>query len=84
MWFLFAQRAPDNPLMALNPSFEPVEFPKPVAVGDRFEFNFGKPTKAIVIEVSRSPEILADLNKQLAVTGKHSIDAVIIWTEDQR
>jgi hypothetical protein len=65
MWFLFAQRAPDNPLMALNPSFDPAEFPKPVAVGDRFELKLGgKLTKAIVIEVSQSPEVLADLNKQ--------------------
>jgi hypothetical protein len=84
MWFLFAQRAPDNLLMALNPTFDPVEFPKPVAVGDRFEFNLGKLTKAIVIEVSQSPELLADLNKQLAVKGKHIIDAVLIWTEDQK
>ena len=84
MWFLFAQRAPDNPLMALNPSFEPVEFPNPVAVGDRFELKLGKVTKAIVIEVSRSPEILADLNRQLVAMGKHKIDAVIIWTEDQK
>lgn len=84
MWFLFAQRAPDNPLMALNPSFEPVEFPNPVAVGDRFELKLGKVTKAIVIEVSRSPEILADLNRQLAAMGKHKIDAVIIWTEDRK
>lgn len=70
--------------MALNPSFDPMEFPKPVAVGDRFEFKFGKLTKAIVIEVSRSPEVLADLNKQLAVMGKHTVDAVAIWTEDQK
>jgi acyl dehydratase len=54
MWFLFAQRARDNPLMALNPSFDPVEFPNPVAVGNRFEFNLAKMAKAIVIEVSGS------------------------------
>ena len=84
MWFLFAQRAPENPLKALNPTFDPVEFPKPVAVGDRFEFNLGTLTKAIVIEVNQSPEVLADLNKQLAATGKHVIDAILIWTEDQK
>jgi hypothetical protein len=84
MWFLFAKRAAENPLKALNPSFEPVEFPNPVAVGDRFELALGKLTKAIVIEVSRSPEILADLNKQLAAKGEHTVDAIIIWTEDQR
>jgi len=73
-----------------RPGSEPVlrsraEFPKPVAVGDRFELNLaGKLTKAIVIEVSLSPEVLADLNKQLAVKGKHNIDAVVIWTEDQK
>jgi acyl dehydratase len=84
MWFLFAQRSPDNPLMALNPSFDPVEFPKPVAVGDRFEFKLGELTKAIVIEVTKSPQIVADLNKQLAAKGKHPIDAVVIWAEDQK
>jgi hypothetical protein len=85
MWFLFAQRAPNNPLMALNPSFEPVEFSNPVAVGDRFQLNLGgKLTKCIVIEVSRSPKILADLNKQLAAKRKHTIDAVLIWAEDQK
>jgi acyl dehydratase len=84
MWFLFAQRAPENPIKALNPSFDPVEFPKPVAVGDRFDFNLGKLTRAIVIEVSQSPELLADLNQQLAIKGRHTIDAVVIWTEDQK
>jgi len=85
MWFLFAQRAPENPLKVLNPSFEPAEFPNPVAVGDRFQLTFGgKLTKCIVIEVSRSPEVLADLNKQLAARGKHTIDAVLIWAEDKK
>lgn len=84
MWFLFAQRASDNLLMALKPSFDPVEFPKPVAVGDRFELMLGKMTKAIVIEVSQSFEVLADLNKQLAINGKHAVDAVVIWTDDQK
>lgn len=84
MWFLFAQRAPENPLKALNPSFDPVEFPNPVAVGDRFEFNLGRLTNAIVIEVSQSPGLLADLNKQLAVNGRHTVDALVIWTEDQK
>jgi hypothetical protein len=84
MWFLFAQRAPKQPLKALIPTFDPVEFPNPVAVGDRFEFNLEKLTKVIVIEVSQSPKLLADLNKQLAAKGQHIIDAVLIWTEDKK
>ena len=83
MWFLFAQRAPENPLYALNPTFDPVEFPKPVAVGDTFEFNIlGRVTKCIVIEVSKDATTLADLNRQLVARKCNAIDAVIIWTED--
>jgi len=85
MWFLFAQRDAKNPLHALNPTFDPAEFPKPVAVGDRFEFMIlGKRTKCIVIEVSQDPATLADLNRQLQLKGSHAIDAVVIWMEDQK